>query len=143
MKIDIKKIRKELDLNQTEFAKSIGVSRVTVGQIERGEREISKATKVLLDKFIKDKNVSNSNAVNEEQAPYTNKNSVIVDDAISEITHKIMTVESMLRIVLTSQAEILAQQRGESVSKVLSELSKAVNDETSISFSELQRKSSS
>jgi transcriptional regulator with XRE-family HTH domain len=139
--LDIKVLRKKYGLNQTEFADKLGITREMVGQMERGNRKVSKSTKILLDNFIKENKVPDvGNLVQEDQALYKTKRSVVIDDAASEMLHKIMSMEAMLRIVLNSQAEILAQQRGESVSKVLSEFSKAVNDETLISFSELQHK---
>lgn len=63
----------------------------------------------------------------------------IVENPADFLTHKTIQIEAYLRIILRSQAEILAEKRSESVTKILSELSKAVADEISISVSALEQ----
>ncbi len=50
---DIKKIRENKGLNQQQFADAIGITREMVGQIERGQKKISKATAILINEFLK------------------------------------------------------------------------------------------
>jgi transcriptional regulator with XRE-family HTH domain len=60
---DIKQIREEKGLSQQQFADYIGITREMVGQIERRQKKISKATAILINEFLKkDKKVTeNSN----------------------------------------------------------------------------------
>ncbi|MDB0602126.1 helix-turn-helix domain-containing protein [Tenacibaculum maritimum] len=53
--LEIKKIRKEMNLNQKEFAKMLGVGERAVQTWESGERNISQSAELLL-KMILDKN---------------------------------------------------------------------------------------
>jgi DNA-binding transcriptional regulator YiaG len=46
---DITAFRKKLKLSRKAFGNLLGVSRIHVHYIERGEREISKTLKILLD----------------------------------------------------------------------------------------------
>lgn len=41
---ELKELRKALDLSQQEFADALGVSRVLVGQMERGQAPIERRT---------------------------------------------------------------------------------------------------
>lgn len=61
-KEEFKEIRKALDLTQEEFAAKIDLTRVYVGQIERGEAPISEATAALVElTIIKEKKLINYN----------------------------------------------------------------------------------
>jgi len=135
--IDIKEIRKKHKLNQQEFADRLGISREMVGQMERGEKNISKATKVLIKNFLEENN-KQSNLAEESQVGY-NREPAKVENPASFITHEVIEMKAMMRIILRSQAEILAEKRSESVTKVLGELSKAVADEISVSVTELKQ----
>lgn len=82
--INIKEIRYNCNLNQQEFADAIGITREMVGQMERGKKGISKATKILINNFLsenqKDKNVpqetyteqrrNKKNSESEKMLPY-------------------------------------------------------------------------
>lgn len=61
MKIDypnlILSLRAELNMNQEEFGKFLGVSLVSISRWERGEYEPTKLVKVKLNKLIKEYNI--------------------------------------------------------------------------------------
>lgn len=54
--IDIKQIREARNLTQQDFATAIGITREMLGQIERGQKGISKATRILINEFLKKDN---------------------------------------------------------------------------------------
>lgn len=53
----IKEIRLASNLTQQEFAEKIGITRELLGQIERGAKEMSDATGVLLNSTVSEKNI--------------------------------------------------------------------------------------
>ena len=61
MKIDypslILNLRAELNMNQEEFGKLLGVSLISISRWERGEHEPTKLVKVRLNKLAKEHNV--------------------------------------------------------------------------------------
>lgn len=132
--LDIKELRKKHKLNQQEFADALGITRELVGQMERGDKRISKATKILIQNFI-EKNNKPINLAEEEEAAYKRS----IENPADFLSHEVIQMKAMMRIILRSQAEILAERRSETVSKILSELSKAVADEISVSVSELKQ----
>jgi len=135
--INIKEIRKNADLTQEEFADRLGITREMVGQMERGTKRISKATKILINNFLQE-NKSPSNLMEDQHAAY-NKTPPKVENPADFLTHEVIEMKAIMRVILRSQAEVLAEKRSESVTKVLGELSKAVKDEISVSFSELKQ----
>jgi len=75
----------------------------------------------------------------EEQAATYNKTPSKVENPADFLTHEVIEMKAIMRVILRSQAEVLAEKRSESVTKVLGELSKAVKDEISVSISELKQ----
>lgn len=57
MNFDIKQIRESFGLSQQEFADELGITREMVGQMERGQKKISKASKILIKNFLDRKKV--------------------------------------------------------------------------------------
>ncbi len=53
--IEIKTFRKKLELSQKAFGEMLGVTRMHIYYIERGEREVSKTLKLLLDCIEREK----------------------------------------------------------------------------------------
>ena len=51
--LDIKKTRRDLNLNQTEFGKLFGVGIRTVQLWESGERMMTDSVKIILDNYLK------------------------------------------------------------------------------------------
>lgn len=65
---DIKKIREDRGLTQQAFADLLGITRELLGQMERGQKGVSKATKILVKNFLeKDKNVPHETLTRQEK----------------------------------------------------------------------------
>lgn len=88
--------------------------------------------KKLKDYWAEEQNILREDEPQIERIPGDEKNV----DLSSGIRVGVLN-NAMLRVLLRSQAEILAKQRGVKVSTVLAELTKAVADETSKGFDEL------
>lgn len=89
---DIKEIRTRHGLNQAEFAEKLGITRELVGQMERGKKNISKATQVLLRNFLR-----------ENEVPPTAKNSA--NDPITVTTDLSSELGEIREILIGLQAQ--------------------------------------
>jgi hypothetical protein len=67
------------------------------------------------------------------------KNKIIVPDSQQFLVEKLIQIIATQRVLLKNGAEIRAHQSGKDVTSVLTDLSRAVTDETSVVISELQR----
>lgn len=77
--------------------------------------------------------------LNEPESSYKKRERVNAKQVLSDdtILHKTIEMKAMLRVMLRSQAHILATQQKRPVSEVLKEISKAVAAELSADFDEL------
>lgn len=140
-------LNKKLDelLNRIKFA-----GKLTLDQIEKrmgyakGRLSQVKSKGQVTDRLLK--NIENEfrdelgklpSVVAEQDVAYTKKETSKVVDGLSLVVHNSVLIKSMLRVLLRSQAELLAAQQNRPVKVVLAELTKAVRAETSNDFSEL------
>lgn len=129
-KISVSKFAKEANIPQTKIYKWFSQGNNPKSEDERKAQEwlAKRVSEGLKDPeilaYLTNNNVEISPKVKEV-------------DALQLVTHLGMRIEAMIKVMLRSQAEILAAQRDESVTKILSELTKAVNDECEGAFSSL------
>lgn len=131
--------RKSTKLSQEEFANKLGISRELQSKMESGKAPVTNKTKKLIEKeFGKD---FDNSIVMEDQAEYftSGKNKAAVN-SLQLLSHNAIEIKAMLRMLLRMNSELLAANRGESITKTISEISKGVEDEISIAFSESQRR---
>jgi transcriptional regulator with XRE-family HTH domain len=91
-KYNIKEIRESRGLNQQQFADSIGITREMVGHIERGKKNISKATEILIKEFLN----------NEKKVPFEVKSE-------SDITLSTISDLAKSSVVLAEANKVLAE----------------------------------
>ncbi len=122
--MDIKKERSALGLTQQQLSEKTGIPRDRIAKWEQNiGKPKAKDENILLEFF--GKKIPKSDEVK------------VIENGLEKIFHDVMQIKAMLRVALRVDAEILSKQRGESVTKVLGELTKAVSDEISVDFSEL------
>lgn len=137
----LKVYREKINKSQADFANILGISRELLSNIENDKAPVTAKTKrLLIEKFnfSIDKEIHNTE---DDNVAYFTKNNKVKVDSMELMGHSIIEIKAMLRMILRTNGELLAVSRGESVTKTLSEISKGVEDEISIGFSELQRKS--
>jgi predicted DNA-binding protein YlxM (UPF0122 family) len=125
-------IQSVADLTLEELAKSINYSREHfTSVIRKGPNEAIE--KVLTDKYGKMVNkyfeTQLTGLETAEDLRYVDPDQQLVEDSLM--------IKGMLRVLLRSQAELIAKQNGVSVSSVLKKMSKAIKDETNAEFDEL------
>lgn len=144
---NIKAARKAAKLKQEDVAAKLNVPRSTYATWEGGAdppmEMIAAVAKVCGYKFrdLVDEDFIDKFSLNED-APKYKKGRKSLDeiklvDADALMVKDLLMAKAMLRVVLRTQAEILAAQRDVKVAVVLRELTKAVRDETQEEFDEL------
>lgn len=121
-----------------QVAKSVNYSRNWL-TTEMGKEEPSPAVvRVLTEKYRNEiaDFFDQSSFILEEPGEEYGKDIKIVD-AEQLLVHDSLVIKGMLRVILRTQAEILAGQKKVSLKKALAELTKAVRDETQAEFDEL------
>lgn len=132
-------------MNQTEVAEALGVPLSTYATWElKGTPQpdkISAVAKLFGYKYqdLIDESFIVSFNLGEPEKQYKRLRKPIAKtvDADSVLIHDTIAIKAMLRVMLRTQAEIIAAQTGISVSSILKKLSKAVRDETKEEFDEL------
>lgn len=117
MDFDIKKIRESYGMNQQEFADAIGITREMVGQMERGQKGVSKATKILIENFLSKNKVpssntnvlDNNNATNISTSKDSQRNKLIEDMLNNESFSDKEKLSFMMKIyrLLEGEYEVL------------------------------------
>lgn len=126
----LKQFRRQKGLSVAAFSKKYNINKDNLYKWEKGTKPSDYKDAIELERIL----FMETNEVEEPQAGYGK----VVNPA-DYLTHEMIKMKAIVQIILRSQAEILAEKRGETVSKVLGELSKAVRDEISVSVSELQQ----
>jgi transcriptional regulator with XRE-family HTH domain len=88
--LDIKKTRRDLNLNQTEFGKLFGVGIRTVQLWESGDRMMTDSVKIILDNYLKGEHGTGL------ESSLTSEEIVVLRDLASDVIknhHKLLQVE--------------------------------------------------
>lgn len=106
--IDIRKIRGTL--TQEEFAKELGITRELLGQMERGDKKISKATKILIENYLSKEN----------KVP----NDLIL--MIQDLVERMIRQESTTSVLKETVANLISQGGGKQAALASAELDEAI-----------------
>ena len=144
---NIKAARKDAGYTQEEMAEKLGVNRSTYAYWELNTdpdfNSITAIAKLCGYKFkdLIDENFITKNLLNDPPAKYKNDRKSAADiklvDKDELVIHDLIIAKSMLRVMLRTQAEIIAAQTKQPVKSVLGKLTEAVRAETSEEFDEL------
>lgn len=142
---NIKAARKASGMTQEEMAAKLLVPLSTYATWEKegtpNPEMISKVAKVHGYKYadLIDEDFITNNELQDPPVNYKRKRKSLIKEVDSEslLTHDTLQIKAMLRVMLRSQAAILAAQQDVSVKSVLAGMTKDVRDETSDEFDEL------
>lgn len=140
---NIKAARKKSQLKQQEIADKLGIPRSTYatweGKADPDFEMIKRIAMLCGYKFadLIDEEFITHNQLNEPEPKYKKYNAVKVVDKDELSVMDSLQMKSMLRVMLRSQAEILATQQRIPVNSVLKKMTDAVRAETSEEFDEL------
>tara|TARA_R100000541_G_scaffold49227_1_gene56349 strand:- start:206 stop:541 length:336 start_codon:yes stop_codon:yes gene_type:complete len=88
--LEIKKVRKKLNLTQTEFGKLFGLGLRTVQMWESGERIMTESVKIILKNYLKEKHGLETNSnIDIEELEYLGN---LASDVIKN-HHKLLQIE--------------------------------------------------
>jgi DNA-binding XRE family transcriptional regulator len=142
---NIKAARKLAGLTQEDVAKKLNVPRSTYGTWETviqpswdDTAAIGKVLGFKVNDLLDEDFISKNNIENTESEYKKRKRAGVKSvDADQLLSHTVIEMKAMMRVMLRNQAEIISKQKGVSVSSVLKQLTKAVRDEASEEFDEL------
>lgn len=117
----IKSIRKELGLTQGKLAKALGLTRELINKMELGKLPISRASKIIITKFMEEKNlISEKYSHNDYSANVDDENQELEDGEralikIKDYRSKYITLlEKTLREKEQQLKELQAKDKGNS-----------------------------
>jgi len=116
------------NLSQEEFADQIGISRELVSKMENGKMKISKATKVLLEKYVSEKNTNNVNLFDGKthELGYVEKK-VDLSKLVSDMYQKQMALESRMDVLQETIVNVLHSSTGKQAALISAELQQAAD----------------
>jgi len=129
-RLDIKKIRKELALSQTDFGKLLGVGLRSVQNWESGDRNISESAKKLLESIIKDGATLHKVPNNDSSTPATNHSleEIIIERVLKRINDKSYPDDILERLDDQQQTLKDTQQDLLNIFRMVTELKREVQD---------------
>jgi len=144
---NIKAARKSAKMNQDQVAERLGVPRSTYANWEAGANidhdTIAAIGKIIGYKYreLIDESFLEKHQLNEPTPKYKKDRKSVADIKLVDkdvlIMHDLIIAKSMLRVMLRTQAEIIAAQTKQPVKSVLGKMTAAVRAETSEEFDEL------
>ena len=143
--LNIKTARKSLGMRQEDVATKLNVARSTYASWEKDISpdfdSLARIAKLFGYKYndLTDEEFIQKNGFNEPEKEYKRKRVTVVEIPNTDEfqANTAMEIKAMLRVMLRSQAHILATQQKRPVNEVLKEMTKAVADELSADFDEL------
>ena len=117
-RLDIKKIRKELALSQTDFGKLLGVGLRSVQNWESGDRNISESAKKLLESIIKDGATLHKVTNNDSSTPATNQS---LEEIIISRVLKRLNLQSLEDLYELNNNQMELMERMEALEEVVEE----------------------
>ena len=117
-RLNIKKIRKELALSQTDFGKLLGVGLRSVQNWESGDRNISESAKKLLESIIKDGATLHKVPNNDSSTPATNQS---LEEIIISRVLKRLNLQSLEDLYELNNNQMELMERMEALEEVVEE----------------------